>query len=95
MFDTELFIIEVNKEESIWNISKFVLYIKKIIKHYKMILHSCMFNINYLIESKMYHDRVEKHVSWRRVGKAMFNDFENLTEKEKETKSKTIQKFNF
>jgi len=41
------------------------------------------FNINYFIELKQYHDRVEKHVSRRNVGKAMFNDFENLTEKEK------------
>ncbi|CAH1712399.1 unnamed protein product [Aphis gossypii] len=63
MFDTELFIIEVNKEESIWN-----------------------------MKSKLYHDRVEKHVSWRRVGKVMFNDFENLTEKEKDVKVLDLQK---
>lgn len=49
------------------------------------------FNINYFIESKLYHDRVEKHVSWRRVGKAMFNDFENFAEKEKEAKGKTLK----
>ncbi|KAE9530122.1 hypothetical protein AGLY_011584, partial [Aphis glycines] len=63
MFDTELFIIEVNKEESIWN-----------------------------MKSKLYHDCVEKHVSWRRVEKAMFNDFENLTEKRKRCKRKCVTK---
>lgn len=40
------------------------------------------------VESKTYHDRVAKHVSWTKVAKTWVDGFENLNDREKDAKSK-------
>lgn len=44
----------------------------------------------FLIESKLYHDRVAKYVSWSNVVKACVDDFTNFDEKMKTNKSKYL-----
>lgn len=43
-----------------------------------------------LVESKTYHDRVAKHVSWTKVAKTCVDGFENLGDREKDAKSKKL-----
>lgn len=46
-----------------------------------------MIYISYL-ESKEYHDKIEKHKSWLKIVKATLNDFDKLEETEQKVKNK-------
>lgn len=44
----------------------------------------------HFLESKVYHDKVAKHVSWTKVAKTCVDGFENLNDREKDAKSKKL-----
>ncbi|CAI6376805.1 unnamed protein product [Macrosiphum euphorbiae] len=44
------------------------------------------------IKSKVYHDKVAKHVSWTKVAKTCVDGFENLNDREKDAKIIDLQK---
>lgn len=86
MYSTEDFILEIYKNEELWNTSKNLIFLKWCITYLYIII--IKYITIFIIELESYHDRNKIHVGWTVVGKALIENFDDLTEKEKQAKSK-------